>query len=193
LASLVSFARGLEALPFTPIAVIASYVIAGLLMFPVMVLIAVTGIVFGPVLGAAYALAGTLLSAAVTYGLGVWLGRETVRRLIGPRINSLSLRIAKRGILAMLVVRLLPLAPFTVVNVIAGASHIRFRDYMLGTLLGMTPGIVITVTFIHHLAEAVRNPSAGTITVLAGVVALLIGSAIGLQRLLARKGDTETQ
>ncbi|HEV7617155.1 MAG TPA: VTT domain-containing protein [Burkholderiaceae bacterium] len=193
LASLVSFARGLEALPFTPIAVIASYVIAGLLMVPVMVLIAVTGIVFGPVLGAAYALAGTLLSAAATYGLGVWLGRETVRRLVGPRINRLSLRIAKRGILAMLVVRLLPLAPFTVVNVVAGASHIRFRDYMLGTLLGMTPGIVITVTFIHHLAEAVRNPSAGTITVLAGVVALLIGSAIGLQRLLVRKGDTEAQ
>jgi phosphatidylserine/phosphatidylglycerophosphate/cardiolipin synthase-like enzyme/uncharacterized membrane protein YdjX (TVP38/TMEM64 family) len=193
LASLVSFARGLEALPFTPIAVIASYMIAGLLMVPVMVLIAVTGIVFGPVLGAAYALAGTLLSAAATYGLGVWLGRETVRRLVGPRINRLSQRVAKRGILAMMVVRLLPLAPFTVVNVVAGASHIRFRDYMLGTLLGMTPGIVITVTFIHHLAEAVRNPSPGTIMVLAGVVALLIGSAIGLQRLLAPKGDTEAR
>lgn len=193
LASLVDLARNLEALPFTPVVIVASYVLAGLLMVPVMLLIAVTGIVFGPALGAAYAIAGALLSAAVTYGLGFWLGRETVRRLVGPRINRLSRRVGQRGILAMLVVRLLPLAPFTVVNMVAGASHIRFRDFMVGTLLGMTPGILMTVTFVHHLAEAIRNPSAGTVTVLAGVVALLIGLAIGLQRLLAGKRDTEVQ
>jgi phospholipase D1/2 len=193
LASLVTFARNLETLPFTAIAVIGSYVIAGLLMVPVTLLIAVTGIVFGPALGALYAVTGALLSAAVSYGLGRWLGRETVRRLLGARINRLSQRIAKRGIVAMLVIRLLPIAPYTVVNVVAGASHIRFRDYLIGTLLGMTPGIVVTVTFVHHLAEAVRNPSAVTVTVLALVVALLIGFAMTLQYLLAGKKDTGAQ
>jgi uncharacterized membrane protein YdjX (TVP38/TMEM64 family) len=193
LASLVAFARGLEALPFAPIAVVASYVIAGLLMVPVMLLIAVTGIVFGPVVGAMYAIAGALLSAAVTYGIGLWLGRETVRRLVGSRINRLSRRIAKRGILAMLVVRLLPVAPFTVVNIVAGASHISFRDYMIGTLLGITPGAVITVTFVHNLAEAVRNPSMGAIAVLGLTAALLIGFALALQRLLSGKEDSEVQ
>jgi phosphatidylserine/phosphatidylglycerophosphate/cardiolipin synthase-like enzyme/uncharacterized membrane protein YdjX (TVP38/TMEM64 family) len=191
LASLVGLARGLESLPFTPIAVVASYVIAGLVMIPVMLLIAVTGIVFGPVLGTAYAIAGTMLSATVAYGIGSWLGRDTVRRLVGPRINRLSKRIAKRGILAMMVVRTLPVAPFTVVNVVAGASHIRFRDYLIGTLFGMLPGIAVTVTFVHHLAEAVRNPSMGTVTVLALVAALLIGFAILLQRVLAGKERAE--
>lgn len=193
LASLVAFARSLEGLPFTPIAVVASYVIAGFLMVPITLLIAVTGIVFGPVAGAMYAIAGALLSAAATYGIGLWLGRETVRRLVGSRINRLSRRIARRGILAMLVVRLLPVAPFTVVNVVAGASHISFRDYMIGTLLGIAPGAVITVTFVHHLAEAVRNPSIGAIAVLALTAALLIGSAVTLQRLLTGKGDSEAQ
>jgi phospholipase D1/2 len=192
LASLVSLARGLEALPFTPVVVVASYVVAGLLMVPVMLLIAVTGIVFGPVYGALYAIAGTLLSAAVTYGVGQWLGRDTVRQLVGARINRLSRRIARRGILAMTVVRMLPVAPFTVVNVIAGASHIRFRDYMIGTVLGMAPGIMITVTFVHHLAEAVRNPSMGTIAVLAAVVLFLMACAMFLQRMFAGKGDTKT-
>lgn len=189
LAALVSLARGLEALPFTPIAVVLSYVVAGLMMVPVMLLIAVTGIVFGPLYGFAYALGGTLLSAAVAYGLGDWLGRETVQKMLGPRINNLSRRIAKRGILAMVVVRMLPVAPFTVVNIVAGASHIRFRDYLIGTLLGMLPGIAITVTFVHHLAEAVRNPSAGTVAVLAVVAAFIIALAMGLQRLLRRKED----
>ncbi len=191
LEALLDLARSLEALPFTPIAVVASYVIAGLLMVPVTLLIAVTGIVFGPVTGAAYAITGTLLSAAVTYGLGRWLGRDTVRRLVGARINRLSRRIAKRGIIAMVIVRLLPIAPFTVVNVIAGASHLRFRDYLVGTFLGVAPGIVITVTFIHNLAEAIRNPSAGTVSMLLGIVALVIGFAILLQRLFAGKKNQE--
>jgi uncharacterized membrane protein YdjX (TVP38/TMEM64 family) len=117
------------------------------------------------------------------------MGRETVQKLLGPRINRLSRRIAKRGILAMVVIRMLPIAPFTVVNMVAGASHISFRDYLIGTLLGMLPGIIITVTFVHHLAEAVRNPSMSTVAVLGMVAALIIALAMGLQRLLKRKED----
>jgi uncharacterized membrane protein YdjX (TVP38/TMEM64 family) len=187
LASLIAFARHLEAMPFTPVAVVACYVIGGLLMVPVMLVIAVTGIVFGPLYGSLYAIAGSLLSAAVSYGLGWWLGRDTVRRLLGPRINGLSRRIARRGIPAVVIIRTLPIAPFIIVNLVAGASHIRFRDYMIGTFLGMLPGIAITVTFVHHLAETVRNPSMGTISVLVALVALLIGFAMALQRLLAGK------
>lgn len=193
LANLVTFARSLDALPFTPLAVVASYVVGGALVVPVMLLIAVTGIVFGPLRGTAYALAGTLLSAAVTYGIGRWLGSRTVERLVGDRINGLSRRIAQRGIVAITVIRLLPVAPFTVVNIVAGASKIRFRDYLLGTFLGMAPGIAMTVTFVHHLAEAIRNPSLGTVAVLGAVVTLLIGIALGLQRLLGRREDRAVQ
>jgi phospholipase D1/2 len=189
LGSLVAFARSLEGLPFTPLAVVASYVAAGLAMVPVMLLIAVTGIVFGPLYGSLYAIGGTMLSAVVTYGIGHWLGHDTVRKMLGPRINSLSQRIGKRGLLAMVVIRMLPVAPFTVVNVVAGASHIGLRDYLIGTFIGMLPGITLTVTFVHHLAEAVRNPSAGTVAVLGIVAAAIIALAMGLQRLLNRKED----
>ena len=189
LASLVAFARQLEEMPFTPLAVVGSYVAAGLVMVPVMLLIAVTGIVFGPVFGSLYAIGGTMLSAAVAYGIGHWLGRDTVQKLVGPRINKLSKRIARRGILAIVVIRMLPVAPFTVVNMVAGASHIRFRDYLIGTLLGMLPGITMTVTFVHHLAEAVRNPSPGTVAVLVAVAATIILVAVGLQKLLKRRED----
>lgn len=187
LASLISFARKLDELPFTPLAVIACYVIGGLVMFPVTLLIAVSGIVFGPWWGAVYGLTGAVLSAALSYALGGWLGRDAVRRLLGVRVNGLSRRIARRGIVAMMVVRIVPVAPFTVINVVAGASHIRFRDFFLGTVLGMLPGIIVTVTFVHNLAEAVRRPSTGTLAILAGLVVLLVMFALLLQRLLARR------
>lgn len=185
LSSLIALARGLEALPFTPLAVMAVYLVAGMLMFPVTLLIAVTGIVFGPFYGALYALAGSLLSALAGFGFGVWLGRETLQQLLGRRVNSLSRRFAKRGIPAMVVIRLLPVAPFTIANVVAGVSHLSLRDYLIGTFLGMAPGIILTVAFAHNLAEAIRHPSLATMALLAGMAALLIGMALGLQKLFS--------
>jgi len=193
LAALVALAQRLQDLPFTPVAMMAAYVVAGLLVMPVMLMIAVTGIVFGPLAGSAYAVAGTLASAAVTYGIGHLVGSETLHRLLGDRVERLSRRIARRGIIAMLVVRVLPIAPFSIVNVVAGASHIRFLDYLVGTAIGMLPGILITVTFVHHLAEAVRNPSLGTVATLGVVAAGLIGAAFGLRRLLARRMGTQAE
>jgi len=189
LAAMVALARHLDSLPFTPLVIVASYVVAGLIMVPVTLLIAVTGIVFGPLQGMLYAMSGTLLSALVTYGCGHWLGHDSVRRLVGPRINHLSQRIAKRGILAMIVLRMLPVAPFTIVNVVAGASHIRFRDFLIGTVLGMLPGTVLTVVFVHRLAEVIRKPSAATIAVLVLVAGLIILMALGVKRMLKGKGD----
>ncbi len=185
LSSLIALARGLDALPFTPLAVMAVYLVAGMLMFPVTLLIAVTGIVFGPFYGILYALAGSLLSALAGFGFGVWLGRETLQQLLGRRVNSLSRRFAQRGIPAMVVIRLLPVAPFTIANVVAGVSHLGLRDYLIGTFLGMAPGIVLTVAFAHNLAEAIRHPSLSTVALLAGMGALLIGMALGLQKLLS--------
>lgn len=185
LSSLIAMARGLETLPFTPLAVMGVYLVAGMLMFPVTLLIAVTGIVFGPFYGALYALAGSLLSALAGFGFGVWLGRETLQQLLGRRVNSLSRRFAKRGIPAMVVIRLLPVAPFTIANVVAGVSHLSLRDYLIGTFLGMAPGIILTVAFAHNLAEAIRHPSLATMALLAGMAALLIGMALGLQKLFS--------
>jgi uncharacterized membrane protein YdjX (TVP38/TMEM64 family) len=182
---MVQVARSIDDMPFTPLIVIAFYAVAGLIV-PVTLLIAVTGIAFGPLYGAVYAIVGSTATAVLTYLLGRWIGRDTVRRYLGTRVNRLSRRIAKRGILAMAIIRLLPIAPFTVVNVIAGASHIGLRDYMLGTALGMTPGIVLTVTFVHHLAQAIRHPSAQSFAILAAVGVLLIGAAVGLQKLFDR-------
>jgi phosphatidylserine/phosphatidylglycerophosphate/cardiolipin synthase-like enzyme/uncharacterized membrane protein YdjX (TVP38/TMEM64 family) len=189
LQALVGFAKALQAHPLSPIAVMLAYVVAGLLVVPVMLLIAVTGIAFGPLLGGFYAVGGTLLSAAATYGLGRWLGGDALRRLPGRRIRRLSKRIARRGILAMLVVRLLPIAPFSIVNIVAGASRIRFRDFLIGTAIGMAPGIAVTVTFFHQLGEAIRNPTFGTFAVLAAIAAVLFAAAVMLRRLLRQDDE----
>lgn len=193
LGKLMQMAHMFKGLPFTSLAVLGAYVLAGLFMMPITLLIAVTGIVFGGPLGMAYALGGTLLNALATYAVGAGLGRETVRRVAGPRINALSRRMARQGLMAMVVLRLLPVAPFTLVNVIAGATHIRLRDYLLGTLLGMAPGIVLTVFFAHHVAQALRTPSLETFSVLALAGGVMVGLAWLLHRYLGRRDAANDQ
>ena len=72
-----------------------------------------------------YATVGALSSAIVTYAVGALLGRETLRGVIGPRLRRVQRKIVNGGVLAIAAIRMVPLAPFTVVNLVAGASEVR--------------------------------------------------------------------
>jgi uncharacterized membrane protein YdjX (TVP38/TMEM64 family) len=90
-------------------------------------------------------MAGSVSAAVATYGLGSYLGRPAVERLSGGNIGRLSERLACRGILTVIAVRIIPVAPFTVINLFAGASHIRFRDCLIGALRPAPPWSVRTI------------------------------------------------
>jgi phosphatidylserine/phosphatidylglycerophosphate/cardiolipin synthase-like enzyme/membrane protein DedA with SNARE-associated domain len=188
LEALVRMARALHESPAAPIVVVAAYVIGGLLVVPVTALIVATGIVFGPLVGSLYAFAGVLLSAAVTYSIGRRMGRHAVRRLAGARLNRITRRLAKKGTVAIAVIRLLPIAPFSVVNAVAGASHIRLREFLLGTVLGMFPGIVATVVFVDRVAAVVTDPGLPTFLMLAAFILLIVAIALFVHRRLVRTG-----
>lgn len=187
--SVVALMRGLEATPLMPLLILLGYVVGGVIGLPITLLIAATGLVFGPAWGIFYATTGSLLSAAASYALGRMLGRDAVQKLAGPRVRNLARRVARPGILTVTVVRLLPIAPFGLVNLLAGALRIRPRDYWVGTALGMIPGIILTVTFAHQLAEVARAPRLPSIVLLVAMAAVVIAAAALVQRLLARRAD----
>jgi phosphatidylserine/phosphatidylglycerophosphate/cardiolipin synthase-like enzyme/uncharacterized membrane protein YdjX (TVP38/TMEM64 family) len=186
LRTIVANSKGLKLQPLSVLAMFAAFVIGGLMLVPVTLLIGVAVLVFGPIEGALYAIVGALASAASTYAIGRVLGRDLVRRLAGRGLNALSRHLAKRGLLAMTLVRLLPLAPFSVVNAVAGASHIGWRDFLLGTVLGMVPGIVVIATFIDRTVAVVNDPGPDTIVVLVAVAALACAAIWSLQKRVAR-------
>jgi phospholipase D1/2 len=153
-----------------------------LILIPVTVLIAATALAFGPLLGFTYSLLGCLASAILTYGLGYFLGHETIRTLAGAKVDRLSRRIADHGLIAILVVRVVPVAPFTVVNLFAGASHIRLRDFLLGTCLGMFPGLLLMTVFGYQLQDVIRDPQAETFLVLIGLIVFIVLLTVWLRR-----------
>jgi uncharacterized membrane protein YdjX (TVP38/TMEM64 family) len=169
----------------------AAFVAGGLVVFPVVVLIAATAATFGPVLGFFYAAAGTMVSALVTYALGAWLGKQTLRDLLGPRLDSVRKRVARKGVIAVALIRLVPVAPFTIVNLLAGASEITLTQYLLGTALGMLPGIFMMSVLGHQLSQIILHPSAFSVAMLAAAVLGWIALSIGIQALVSKYWDAK--
>lgn len=165
----------------------AGMILGGLVMLPVTAMIVASALTFGPLLGFWVAWAGAMGSALVGYGLGRMLGRPLLERLRSPRLKRLSRGLGRRGLLAVATFRVVPVAPYTVVNLVAGASHVRLRDYALGTLLAMTPGILALTLFSDRVAAAVRRPTAGTLFVALALGLVLWFGTGWARRLLERR------
>jgi phospholipase D1/2 len=139
-------------------AVMLAFVAFGLAMVPVLLLITVTGIAFGPLLGPVYAMAGCLASASTGFAIGRRVGWRRVEALGGDRIGRLARALKRHGTLAVYFVRKVP-APFTLVNIVIGASPVRYRDFMIGTSLGMVAAVVALAGFGYQFVEVLRDPT----------------------------------
>lgn len=175
---LAAMTRAIVNSPWAPLLVLAVYVVAGLLVIPITVLVIVTCVFFGPLPGAFYALAGALASAAATYWAGRALGRHTVRRLAGVRLNYITRKLARRGMMAVAMLRVLPIAPYSIVNAVAGASRLAMRDFLAGTAIGLAPVVALAATFVDRLSAALNDPGPVNYATLAADVTLIVIAAL---------------
>jgi len=178
--------------PWGPALLAAGFVLGSLIAIPVTLLILVTALVYGPTLGAFYALAGSVLAATATYGLGYYLGRPAVERFSGSSIHSLSERLARRGILTVVAVRIVPVAPFTVINLFAGASHISLRDFLIGTCIGLIPGVAAMSVFAEGIMGLLRGADLKHFLVIALALVFIVGLTLLARHLFSRLNGGET-
>ncbi len=155
---------------------IGGFIIASLLMVPVTLLAVVGGIVFGGWQAFAYVLAGAMGASAIGFFGGRLLGHGLLERLSGSRAEQLSKRLAKRGTVAVAILRLVPVAPFAIFNLIAGSSHLGARQFLVGSLIGLAPGLGAITLFSNSLWEALTAPSLGTVAlaVVLGIVLISV-------------------
>jgi phospholipase D1/2 len=183
-ATIAGWESSLEHNPAALLFVLAAYIVGGFAVFPVTILIAATAFAFGPWTALAYSLAGCIASALAIYLVGYYLGRRTVSRFTGHRWNRLHRVISRHGTFAVATIRVIPVAPYSIVNLAAGAVRVRLRDFVLGTIIGMTPGVVGITLFESQLEEMIHDPSGVTLAILAAVLTLLLFGAALLRRWL---------
>jgi pimeloyl-ACP methyl ester carboxylesterase len=127
-----------------------------------------------------------LVSQVMAAGGGGRVRGEAVERLGGARVNAVSRALAKRGLLAIILVRFTPVAPFAIVNMVAGASQIRLRDLLLGTAIGMTPSTVFMMVFMDRIIAELKKPSESGLALLGVTVLLIVAGGWALKRWLKR-------
>jgi len=170
----IEWARSVGHVWWAPLPVIVAYTPAAFIMFPRPLITLFAVIAFGPWLGFATSIAGIVVAALATYYAGCVLPRRTVRHLAGAKLDEMKHVLRRRGLLAILAVRIIPVAPFAIEGMIAGAARIKVWHYVVGTILGMAPGTLTTTVFGDQFATALEDPSRINYWLVAGVAAFFI-------------------
>jgi uncharacterized membrane protein YdjX (TVP38/TMEM64 family) len=100
------------------------------------------GALFGTALGAGCALVAAVCGAGLAFAIGRLLGRDFIAQRAGGRLARVDGWLRRRGLLSVLVVRMLPIAPYGLVSYAYGASGTRTHHYLGGTVLGALPSTV---------------------------------------------------
>jgi uncharacterized membrane protein YdjX (TVP38/TMEM64 family) len=119
------------------------------------------------------------------------MGSEAVSRIAGSRSAYISRKLSQRGFLMIALFRFLPIAPYTMVNILAGAFRMRLVDYTAGTLVGLLPGVVIMTLIENRLEKALFKPDVWNVLVLAGAASLLLITSLWVKRRLMKSALLE--
>ncbi len=161
---------------------LALFVLAGCLAVPLSLLVLLAVLVLGPLGGAATSLLGGTLCGLLSFGAGSLLGRQAVAQLAGPRVQAINALVARRGLLAVFIVRLVPAAPFAVVNLVLGATRIGWLPFVLGNAGGMLPMIGITAWLAPEILAQLQAPSRTGWAALVAVIGLVAVASWALRR-----------
>ncbi|TAK80395.1 MAG: phospholipase [Betaproteobacteria bacterium] len=154
---IIAWAHVFGAQWWAPLAVMLAYTPACFVMFPRPLITLAAVVAFSPWPGFAYAMAGIVLSAIVTYYVGKRMRRDTVRRLAGARLDRMVEVLKKHGLLALTLLRLVPMAPFAVEGVVAGAIGLKLRHLALATAIGALPGTLATTVLGGEIESALSG------------------------------------
>ncbi len=182
-ADLENALASLQGHPLLPLVILGAFMVAGLLFISVWLVIFQTGLLVAPPFGFLLALAGSLLSASTFFALGRFVFAKLIARKASPRV----LRAVKgAGLEHIIALRILPILPFTLINMSAGALGVPFRTFFLGTLLGMAPGILAVTVLGDRAIAVIKHPTPLSVLALVGTAVLLVTVAT-LMRRYARK------
>lgn len=144
---LINGVRSLQATAWAPLVFVLVYVTTTALGLPGSVVTIVGGVVFGFGWGALYNSIGANIGANAAFGLARMLGRDGVERIVGKRIQGLNNAMLRHGLIGLLVLRLIPIVPFNVLNFASGLTKLRWREYIIATMVGILPGTLVYTFF----------------------------------------------
>ncbi len=175
LCGLVKGAAALAALSF-----IVSYAGLVALSVPGAALLTITGgFLFGPWLGTVYAVIAATLGATAVF-LAARAGLAGLLARIGPQLRRIEAGFRENAFNYLLVLRLVPIFPFWLVNLVAGATGMPLPAYVLGTFFGVIPATFVYASLGNGLGNIVAEGRTPDLSILfnPGVLLPILGLAV---------------
>ncbi len=164
-----------------PVIYIVLYTVGTLLILPSTPLNLTGGAIFGVWWGTLWTTIAALVAAIAAFAFTRTFGRELVTHKLAGRWEAVDAEIRQGGLFYLFAIRLLPIIPYGIVNFAAGMTSIKFKDYLIGTILGTLPGVLPFVM----LGAGINELSQGNIVPLMCAFALtgiLVGGATWYRR-----------
>ncbi len=156
--NLLAFLQAIRGQWWGPALFIAIYAVGCVLALPGSLLTLAGGAVFGTVAGTMVNVIASNLGATLAFFAARYLGKDFVQGLMkGGRLAQWDARLGKSGFATIFRLRLIPVMPFNGLNFGAGFSSMKFKDYLLGSFLGMLPGTFIYTYFADALLQGVKE------------------------------------
>lgn len=95
--------------------------------------------------GSVYTIIGAVCGASLSFYIARFLGRTVVEKLIRGKGKWFEDGVEKNGFLVVFILRLIPLVPFDIISYGTGLSKIKFKDFVLATIVGIIPGILVFI------------------------------------------------
>lgn len=187
---------GLRDSPAGFIGVIAGFILLGSIGLPITVLVAATGAILQDWIALPVAMAGVMGASIAGYLLGRLPPKRLEERISHSRLDGVVRRLRGRGLISVAVIRNLPVAPYLVVNMALGLAGVGWRDYLVGTLIGMLPGVALLCLLGTTLGALLADPSPIRIVMLLGILVAMLAlgwAAPRLRRRHHRRKDQNAQ
>jgi uncharacterized membrane protein YdjX (TVP38/TMEM64 family) len=160
-----------------PLLFVAVMAGATVLLFPGPVCAALSGLLFGTVVGFPATLAAVVLGGTLAFGLARWWAHDAVEELAGRRVQALRRLVGRQGFLSVLYARIAPGVPYNLVNYAAGLAPVRPLAFVAATALGAAPRAFAYTALGGSLGDLTSPEALAAVAVLAamGVLAFVLG------------------
>lgn len=152
--------------------------------FPVPILAIAAGISFGLFEGILYTIIGAMINSSIMFIMAKKFAKDKVIEIFKTKIsekwyNKMIAVEKNNGFLIIFLLRLLPIAPYNVINYLSGLTEISFLRYSLATFLGIFPG---TFVFLNVGDKAINVYSIEFLIAILGFLLLTVFSIILIKK-----------
>lgn len=141
-----------------------------LVIFPCSVVIILGGSIFGPIMGFVNSMIGIFISASLAFLLSRYMGKGFVQKILRGKADRLDMKVGEHGFKIIFFMRISIIFPYDIMNFAAGLTKVKYKDFILGTLLGIAPE-----TFaLNYLGDNIRHPLSSHFLLALALVAMTI-------------------